>query len=201
MKRLALVVFSVFTFLSLYSAAQERERIAAGVAIPVRTSEFINSKRADGRIYHGTVEADVTDDRGGIAIHRGAQVELIVRDGGHREFILDLESVTVEGRRYAIAADAVLDVNRKEKDGVGGNERTAKYVGGGAVLGTIIGAIAGGGKGAAIGAVSGAAAGAGSQMVTRGKELKIPSESVVTFRLEQPLVIREKDHDRDRDRR
>src|SRR5262249_30757598 len=66
---------------------------------------------------------------------------------------------------------------------------TGRYVGGGAILGAIIGAIAGGGKGAAIGAGAGAAAGAGAQVLTRGRSVAIPSESLLTFNLQQPLRI------------
>ena len=77
--------------------------------------------------------------------------------------------------------------NRKE--GVGKNKRTAKYVGGGALAGTLIGAIAGGGKGAAIGALAGGAAGAGAQQLTKGKEIKIPAETEMTFRLDQDLQL------------
>src|SRR5438874_963812 len=60
--------------------------------------------------------------------------------------------------------------------------------GGGAVLGGIIGAIAGGGKGGALGAAAGAAAGAGAELVTAGSEVRVPRNSVVTFRLTRPLA-------------
>ena len=60
-----------------------------------------------------------------------------------------------------------------------------------AIIGSIIGAIAGGGKGAAIGAAAGAAGGATAQMATRGREIRIPSESVLTFRLERGLRLSE----------
>jgi hypothetical protein len=73
--------------------------------------------------------------------------------------------------------------------GIGANKRTGKFVGGGAVAGTIIGAIAGGGKGAAIGALAGGAAGAGAQVLTRGKNLNVPAETILKFRLEQSLLI------------
>ncbi|HVX66192.1 MAG TPA: hypothetical protein VHA11_06310, partial [Bryobacteraceae bacterium] len=55
--------------------------------------------------------------------------------------------------------------------------------------GTILGAIAGGGKGAAIGAVAGGAAGAGAQVLTRGKDVKVPAETQLTFRLDQPINL------------
>ena len=55
---------------------------------------------------------------------------------------------------------------------------------------TLLGAIAGGGKGAAIGAGSGAAAGAVTQVVTKGS-IKVPAETVLTFKLDSPLRVRE----------
>ncbi len=72
---------------------------------------------------------------------------------------------------------------------MGANKRTAEYTGGGAAIGAIIGAIAGGGKGAAIGAGSGAGAGAITQMVTKGGSIKVPVETVLTFKLDKPLRV------------
>jgi hypothetical protein len=83
------------------------------------------------------------------------------------------------------------DVTAGNDKGIGKNKRTAQMVGGGAVLGTLLGAIAGGGKGAAIGAVAGAAAGGGVQVLTKGHEIRVPSETVLNFRLEEPLHLRE----------
>ena len=54
------------------------------------------------------------------------------------------------------------------------------------MLGTLIGAAVGGGKGAAIGAITGAAGGAAAQVLTRGKEINVPAETVLTFQLDQP---------------
>jgi outer membrane lipoprotein SlyB len=77
------------------------------------------------------------------------------------------------------------------KEGLGTNKRTAVFTGGGTALGTILGAVAGGGKGAAIGALSGAAAGVATQGITRGKGARIPAETVMRFRLEAPVHVRE----------
>ena len=77
----------------------------------------------------------------------------------------------------------------ESKKSVGANRRTGEFVGGGAVLGTIVGALAGGGKGAAIGAAAGAAGGAGVEIATSGRIVRIPAESVLTFRLERPLEM------------
>ena len=59
---------------------------------------------------------------------------------------------------------------------------------GGAAAGAAIGAIAGGGKGAGIGAASGAGAGAVTQILTKGS-IKVPVETVLTFRLDRPLRV------------
>jgi hypothetical protein len=100
--------------------------------------------------------------------------------------VIDLESILANGRRFAVDTTGQV-YNTRDRQSVGDNGRTAKYVGGGAIIGSIIGAIAGGGKGAAIGAAAGAAGGAGAQVATRGRELHIPVESVLTYRLERPL--------------
>ena len=105
---------------------------------------------------------------------------------GSSELSLDLQSVKVGGRRYTVNT---ADVQQKGSEGLGANKRTAEMVGGGAALGTLIGAIAGHGKGAAIGAAAGAAAGAGTQILTRGKSVKVPAETVLRFKLDQPLRL------------
>jgi hypothetical protein len=163
-------------------------RIEPGTVVPVRTNQYISSARADGRIFTGSVSQDVMGTNGAVAIPRGSDVELIVRNAPDGDLILDLESVMIGGRRYAVNASANR-IDADKKDGVGENQRTGKFVGGGAILGGIIGAIAGGGKGAAIGAGVGAAAGASDEMATRGREVRVPSESLVTFRLDRPLVM------------
>ena len=175
----------------------EMNMIEAGSDVSVRTNEGIDVSRSDGRVFSGTVDRDVIDSNGRLAIPRGSVVEMIVRSTSNQELILDLESVTVNGQRYAVTAstDGIADGQR---DGIGKNARTGEFVGGGAVLGTVIGAIAGGGKGAAIGAAAGAGAGAGAQYLTRGRRVRVPAESLLTFRLEQPLQMGVADHGTDR---
>lgn len=164
--------------------AQSGGTIDAGTTIPIRTNEEIKANSSDGRIFTGSVDQDVRDRQGQIAIPRGSYVELMVKNTQGNEYMLDIESVTINGRRMGIEAATSV---RAEKEGIGVNERTGRYIGGGAAIGAIIGAITGGGKGAAIGGGIGAAAGAGAQVLTRGRDVNVPSESLVTFRLEQPL--------------
>ncbi|MFN0172699.1 MAG: hypothetical protein ACKV22_40485 [Bryobacteraceae bacterium] len=162
--------------------------IGTGTIISVRTNETIDVKTSDGRVFTGVVDQDVRDANGSVAIPRGSNAELIVKKASNKDLSLDLESVTVNGQRYAVTADASR-MSGGRRDGVGKNKRTAEFIGGGAALGAIIGAIAGGGKGAAIGAAAGAGAGAGTQILTRGKAVKVPAESLLTFRLEQPISM------------
>jgi hypothetical protein len=168
------------------ASAQSPGTIDAGTTISVRTNQEINAGNSDGRVFSGVVDQDVVNRGGSVAIPRGANVELLVKNISKNDLALDLDSVTVNGQRYSIQTqDSVI--SPQQADGLGANKRTGKYVGGGAAVGAIIGAIAGGGKGAAIGGGIGAAAGAGTQVLTRGKRVNVPAESLVTFRLQQPL--------------
>lgn len=168
--------------------------LPAGTSLSVRTDEAIDERNAgDGRTFSASIVQDVMDTTGKVVVPRGSQATLVVRrvsEGGtltSGNFVLDLESIRVNGRRYVVNSE---DVKRGET-GIGANRRTAEYVGGGAALGTLLGAIAGGGKGAAIGAIAGAAAGGGVQVLTKGKEIRVPAETVLNFRLEEPLQLRE----------
>ena len=168
----------------------ERVVLPVGTEVAVRTNERIDSRDVvEGQTFSAQIEEDIRDTDGSVAIPRGSDVRLVTRrveaDG---DITLDVDSISVAGRRYRVStADEEL---QNRKDGVGGNARTGRYVGGGAVIGAIIGAIAGGGKGAAIGAASGAGAGAATQIITRGREVHVPAESVIRFRLDSPLRLR-----------
>lgn len=169
-------------------ASIQPRTIGAGTTISVRTNEAIDAKNSDGQVFGGVVNQDVTDSNGNIAIPKGSNVELVVKNLSNDELALDLDSVTVNGQRYVITAGDT-SVGGGRRDGIGVNKRTGTFVGGGALAGAIIGAIAGGGKGAAIGAGVGAAAGAGTQVLTRGKNVKVPAESLLTFKFEQDLHL------------
>lgn len=176
--------------------------IEPGTSIPVRTTQAIDSSTQDGLVYTGSIDQDVLDREGRVALPRGATAELVVRRGTNNELVLDLDSVTVNGQRYAVDATrhpvstGGVDI---KNSGIGNNDETLKHVGGGALLGTIIGAIAGGGKGAAIGAAAGAAVGAGAQVLTHGRKVSVPAESVLTYRLQSGLDLGVQDTGYDKD--
>jgi hypothetical protein len=102
---------------------------------------------------------------------------------GRTTLTLELMSLKVNGRMVDVNTETVTEESSSR------GSRTAKVAGGTAVLGTIIGAIAGGGKGAAIGLGSGAALGAGEEILTKGQRVKIPSETRLTFVLENAVRL------------
>jgi len=172
-----------------YIVAQSGRTIPNGAEIKVRTDQAITADPSNvGHTYTATVSQDVKDSSGNVAIPKGSQATLAAVQGDKaNEVALDLQSVTVSGRSYALSSGGATTSG---KEGVGKNKRTAKYVGGGALAGTLIGALAGGGKGAAIGALAGGAAGAGAQTLTKGGKVNIPAESELSFKLAQDLQLR-----------
>jgi hypothetical protein len=168
--------------------------LPAGTQIPVRSNETIDSSTATtGQSFPAEVSKDVLDSSGAVAIPRGSTAQLVIvsaskggRIRGASDLTLTLGSVSVGGQRYEVDAG---NMQQTGKSGLGANKRTAEYTGGGTGLGAIIGAIAGGGKGAAIGAGAGAGAGALTQIMTKGKAIRVPVESVLTFKLDKPLRI------------
>jgi len=178
------------------ATAQVERTIPAGTRIEIRNNEAIDSKTAaQGQTYSAVVVRDVADSEGHVAIPHGSNAALMVRSvaaqgklEGQSELALDVHSVTVDGRRYRLQTSNFVE---KGKPGVGKNKRTAVFAGGGTALGALVGALAGGGKGAAIGAASGAAAGTTAQAVTRGHGVRVPAETLMTFRLEAPVRMGE----------
>ena len=166
-----------------------------GTQISVRTDQSINSQSAaEGAVYPASIAQDVMDGDGQVVIPRGSQANMVIRrvnEGdtfSNGSLVLDLDSIRFNGRLYHVST---TDIQARDANGLGKNKRTGEMVGGGAVLGTLLGALAGGGKGAAIGAVAGAAAGGGVQVATKGHEIHVPAETLLTFRLDHPLELRE----------
>src|SRR5512147_629427 len=158
--------------------------IPSGTDVPVRTNEAIDSaKSVAGQRFSAGMYADVRDSSGAIAIPKGSDVELVIRSTEGSDLVLDIDSVMIGGQRYFVSTS---DLKRKGGHGVG---RTAGIVGGAAAAGAIVGAIVGGGKGAAIGAGVGAAGGAGVVVLTKGKEVKVPAETILNFRLDTDLRL------------
>jgi hypothetical protein len=164
--------------------------IPAGQSLLVRMIDGVDSsKNHVGDVFHASLETDLVVNNTVVA-RKGADVYGRLaesKEAGHMagsaELQLELTRMIVDGKEYPVVSS---DYSLKGK---GRGSDTAKKVGGGAVAGAIIGAIAGGGKGAAIGAGVGSAAGAGVQVFTRGQQVKVPSETLLEFRLQQPVAV------------
>jgi hypothetical protein len=155
-------------FLAAAAWAQDRERmrdsdrnwdtqnkrytqLVPGTLISVRPNESIDVERKDNRVYTGIVDRNVRGSNGQMAIPRGSTVELIVRVAADNDLILDLESVTVNGQRYAVKTDANHVESARDNS----------------LVGAIVGAISGG--------------------QARGRAVRIPRDTLLTFRIERPL--------------
>jgi hypothetical protein len=77
-------------------------QLEPGTLVAVRMNQTIDVERRDNRVYYGTVDRDVFGQNGRIAIPRGSNAELMVRVAPDNDLILDLESVVVNGQRFAV---------------------------------------------------------------------------------------------------
>ena len=175
------------------SAPRKLEVVPAGTELAIRTNETIDSKVAkENQTFSGQFEQDILGASGDVIVPKNSPAELVIRKisaggiTGSPEMVLDVQAITVAGRRYVVST---ADLKEGSNTGIGMNKRTAEMVGGGAALGTIVGAVAGGGKGAAIGILGGTAAGAGAQVLLKGKEVSVPAETILKFKLDQPVSL------------
>lgn len=165
-------------------------QIPAGTQLVVRLIDAVDSDRdALGQRYRASLDQPVYVN-GEMIIPRGADVIAQLIDSqqsgkikGRTSLTLELKSIVVNGRQYGIVTAGVVEASKSR------GARSAKVIGGAAALGALIGGIAGGGAGAAIGAGSGAAVGTAAEVVTSGQHVRIPSETRLTFTLQQPLNI------------
>jgi BON domain len=165
--------------------------LPAGTTLPVRITENLDSATTQtGDRFTGAIASDIIVD-GLVVLPQGTPVTGhvdAVQDAAHFKgsslLTISLSAVNRHGERIEVATDPYT------KEGEGRGKNTAEKVGGGAAVGAILGGIFGGGKGAAIGAAAGGGVGAGANGITRGQQVQIPSETVVRFRLSDPILVR-----------
>jgi hypothetical protein len=102
---------------------------------------------------------------------------------GEGTLTLVLTSLTVKGKPYEIATAPMTQTAK------GRGKRSAVMIGGGGGAGALIGGLAGGGKGAAIGALAGAGAGTAGATMTGKRDVAIPAETILSFKLSKPLTL------------
>ena len=164
--------------------------IGPGTPIKVRTATTLSTKSTKtGDTFTATLAEPIVID-GKVVAPRGAQVSGIVVDsdeGGRVKGVatlsVRLSQLRVGERNVAIQTGTIARRARTTK------KKDAVKVGVGAGIGAAIGAIAGGGQGAAIGAASGGAAGTGLVLATHGEPAVIGAESVLTFKLTEPVTV------------
>lgn len=170
-------------------AQPQNVTIEQGTSISIRLIDSIDSEKNQiGDIFHATLNSALSAE--GTTIPAGTDVAGHVADlksagkfAGQAMVALQLDTIAVNGTKYDLQTD------QYRQDGSSQGKKTAKKVGGGALIGGIVGAIAGGGKGAAIGSAAGAGVGAGAQAAGKKQAIKLPSETILSFTLQARLTV------------
>jgi hypothetical protein len=174
------------------AAAQNPKRITvpAGTRILIRMIDSVDStKQKAGDKFTASLETNlqaedvVVAPRGTTVYGHLTSASSAGKFKGSSSLTLELTDIVIRGTAYPILTSAY------EVKGKGEGSNTAKKVVGGAGLGALIGGIAGGGAGAGIGALVGVAGGTAIAASKKGQQLSIPSESLLEFRLAQPVRL------------
>jgi hypothetical protein len=175
--------------------SREREvTIPAGTSVAIVLDQRLASNESHtGDSFDATLSEPITS-AGKIIIPKDARIHGRVTDAQESgrlqtpaRLAFTLAAVQVGGSWKDIQTDSVSMKGKSHKT------RDIEVIGGGSALGALIGGLAGGGKGAAIGAAAGAGAGTAGAAATGKKEISVPAESHVTFRLTEPLKLKVKE--------
>lgn len=168
---------------------ERRITIPAGTAISVRLIEALSSDRnrpgdrfTASLHYPLVVEGVEVAPRG--ALLEGFVVEAMPAGRVEGVALLSLRLASLHAGNGQVIAIQTEPYRREGQRSLGRDVKRGALMSG---IGAAIGAIAGGGKGAALGAAIGGGAGAGTALATRGNPVELPSETVLEFRLREPL--------------
>lgn len=190
---LLIVAFAVAAGVHANANKTEMLTLPAGTMMQVRLDHALASdQNRAGDAFTATLTEPLTVD-GKTVVPTGAQVQgqvVDARQGGRLRGVshlqLRLTSVDVEGQPYSIETGSFARVGENHK------KRNWSWIGGGGGAGMLIGALAGGGKGALIGGPVGAGAGLAVAAYTGKKDIRLPAESRLNFRLTEPLTVERK---------
>jgi hypothetical protein len=168
----------------------QKVTVPSGTTLSVRLTDAIDSETAQqGQTFRATLNSPLAVE-GDVVIPSGYDVEGHVvavqsagKFAGKSLLTLQLDRISAGGKSYDVQTD------QYHREGSSRGKNTAEKVGAGAAIGAIIGGLAGGGKGAGIGAAAGGGLGGGVQAATKGQQIKLPSETVLTFTLQGPLTV------------
>jgi len=182
--------YLAITAVAQTQTAPTKQTVPAGTRILIRMVDSVDSNQQKvGYRFTANLETNLQVDevvvapRGTKLYGRLAQAKSAGNVSGGAELTLELTDIVVNGTAYPL----LTSTYQVASQGQGG--KTAKRVVGGTGLGALVGGLAGGGKGAAIGAGVGAAAGTTVSAATKGKQVSVPSESLLEFRLQQPATL------------
>jgi hypothetical protein len=164
--------------------------LPAGTLLNIRTSELLDARKVQaGTMFQATVANDVFQGNA-LAIPRGAVVTGQVTDvkkpgdlAGKSGLKLQITSLSLGGQTYALTTDAWTG------EGPGKGGYSTANTAGGAAFGALLGAVFGGGPGAAIGAVAGGATGLAASAATKGPQVAVPPEALLSFHLAGPVTV------------
>lgn len=164
--------------------------VPSGAVLRIRVDQRISVKTSKaGDHFTGTIVSPVTV-RDEVVIPAGSSARGVVVESHRRGHFkgrsvleLTLTGLDVNGRHYQIDTSSLT----RTKKGKG--KRTAAFIGGGTGVGMLIGGVATGGVGLLIGGLSGAGAGTLGAAFTGNRDIDIPAETVMSFRLAQPIRL------------
>jgi len=164
--------------------------IPAGTLLTVTIDQTVSSKtNNNGDPFAASLAAPISVDgvtvlpTGTRAKGTVVQADSAGRVKGGALLALTLDSISVNGQPYSIQTSEFEETIK------GRGKRTAIGAGGGAAFGAIVGGLAGGGKGAAIGALAGGGAGTAGTAFTGKRDITIPAETRLHFKLTAPLTV------------
>lgn len=165
--------------------------LPAGTSIEITVDQAVSSKTNNAGDHFAASVATPVVVNGKQVIAKGSAVSGTVTESksagrfkGNAELSLTLNSVTVDGKEYDLKTSAFSEATGSR------GKRTAITTGIGAAAGAAIGALAGGGKGAAIGAGAGAGAGVAGGALTGERDVEVPAETKIDFKLSEPVTIK-----------
>ena len=167
-----------------------RTPVPAGTVLRVRLYHSIDTRQVRlGDSFIASLSAPVTVDNK-LVVPKGTVVRGSIRQASQSNRLKGRASVTLTlDRMEWNGAELPIDTNNVTWNSGDHKKRNLAWIGGGSAAGALIGGLLGGGKGAAIGAGAGGGAGVAGAAATGKLQVRIPAESVLTFRLEQPVVI------------
>jgi hypothetical protein len=172
--------------------------IPAGTVLTVRLRQSLGSKTSnEGDRFSAALAEPILADGKPVAVAGSKTSGTVTEAHAAGRFKcgaslgMVLRMITIAGHHYQIVTEpAALATKGKGK-------RTAGMVGGGAAGGALIGGVAGGGGGAAVGALVGAGVGTVGAAFTGKRDIELPVESLLTFKMTRSLTLESQSSDQE----